>query len=108
MSAPPTSPRLEQVRKLLEKSPRDPFLLYAIALEYKKLGAFPDALTYLQRTLDADPDYLYAYYQQGQILEAQHQPKLAIPAYDEGIRRARAKGDQKALGELQSARELLD
>lgn len=103
-----SSPRLEQVKKLLEKSPQDPFLLYALALEYKKLGDLPAALDYLGRTLAVDADYMYAYYQQGQILEAQGKPELAAPAYEAGIQRARAKGDTKALGELVGARELLD
>lgn len=103
----PTSPRLEQVRQLLAKAPKDPFLLYAMALELKKLGALNDALQYLQHTLEVDADYLYAYYQAGQILESQGTESKAIQMYDQGIQRARAKGDAKALSELQAARDLL-
>lgn len=103
-----SSPRADQLQKLLEKSPGDPFLLYAFALELKKLNDKPRALDYLARTLAVDPHYHYAYYQQGQILESQGQTEAAKAAYDAGIAQARAAGDGKALGELEAARELLD
>lgn len=103
-----TSPRLEQMRKLLERAPNDAFLHYGVAMELKKLSDFTAALGHLARTIEIDPDYLYAYYQQGQILELADRPDDAKPAYDAGIERAKAKGDQKALNELRAARNLLD
>jgi tetratricopeptide (TPR) repeat protein len=103
-----TSPRLEKMRKLLEKAPNDAFLHYGVALELKNLNDFAGALTHLARTLEIDPGYLYAYYQQGQILELADRPDDAKPAYDAGIERAKSVGDQKALNELRAARNLLD
>lgn len=101
-------PRLDQVLKLLDKTPTDPFLLYAAALEYKNAGDLGNALTYLEKTLAQDPNYLYAYYQQGQIFEQRGQPDDAKSAYQNGIPRARQQGDEKALSELQSALAVLD
>jgi tetratricopeptide (TPR) repeat protein len=102
------SARLAQLRKMLEKSPRDPFLLYGVALELKKAGDLRTALEYLDRTLAIDADYMYAYFQKGQILETVGQPNDVKLAYDAGIKRAQAAGDAKALGELTGAREMLD
>ena len=100
--------RLEQLRKLLEKSPSDAFLLYATALELKKAGDSRGALDHLAKTLAVDADYMYAYYQQGQILKSIGDPAAAIIAYDIGVSRAQKKGDQKALGELRGARDMLE
>lgn len=111
MSTKQLSPRLVQLQKLLEKAPKDAFLLYAAALEFKKLEMFPEALEHLARTLEIDADYLYAYYQQGQILEQMEGDEnvaAAKLAYEAGMKHAKAKGDQKALSELTGARHGLD
>ena len=99
--------RLPQLHKLLEKSPQDTFLLYAIALEHKKANELPQALDYLSRTLQIDPDYAYAYYQVGQTHEQAGDLDKARQAYQDGLAAARRKGDAKALGELQTALDIL-
>jgi tetratricopeptide (TPR) repeat protein len=99
--------RLPQLHKMLEKSPQDTFLLYAIALEHKKVNEYPQALDYLSRTLAVDPDHAYAYYQVGQTHEQAGEPDKARQAYQDGITAARRKGDAKALGELQTALDIL-
>ena len=100
--------RLAQLTKLLEKDPADPFLLYGIALEHKKAGRLDEALDWLGRTLEADEGYCYAYYQQGQTLEAKGDTDAARTAYQRGIGVARRVGDGHAAGELQVALDLLD
>ncbi len=100
-------PRLDQLEKMLAQSPRDPFLLYGIAMEHKKEGRPRDALSFLARTLDADPNYVYAYYQQGQIHEALGDPAAARTAYESGIRTANTTGDAHALSELTAALDML-
>lgn len=99
--------RLEQLLKLLDRTPTDPFLLYGIALEHKKTGDTATALDYLDRTLAVDPRYCYAYYQKGQILESTNQPAAAAEAYTAGITAAKAAGDGHAQGELQGALDML-
>lgn len=107
-TAQPGSARLDQLRKMLERSPQDAFLLYATAIELKNLGSLAEAIGYLDRTLAVDADYLYAYYQKGQILEQQDEPAAAIAAYDLGMTHAKARGDNKAWAELKHAKDLLD
>ncbi len=60
--------RLEQLRKLHAADPADPFCTYGIALEIAKTGQVEEALTWLDKTLQLDPHYCYAYFQKGKIL----------------------------------------
>lgn len=99
--------RLEQLHRLLEKSPKDPFLTYGIALEHKKLGEFEKAVEWLDRTILVDPNYCYAYYQKGQVLEQLGRAGDAKNAYQAGIEAARRIGDAHAESEIAGAHELL-
>ena len=100
--------RLDQLQTLLAKSPSDPFLLYGIALEHKKLDQTDSALQYLERAIAADGQYCYAYYQKGQILAGLGQTDAARASYLAGISAAMVSRDSHAQGELQAALEELD
>ena len=98
---------MKQLQAMLEKSPNDPFLLYGIALEHKKVGDTGRALALLERTIAVDPAYCYAYYQQGQVREMAGDEAGARQAYRAGIAAATQKGDAHARGELEAALDLL-
>lgn len=97
------SGRLEQLQRMLERTPGDPFLLYGIALEYKKASDLKTAIEYLDRTLRADPGYCYAYFQKGLAHESLGDLDSAKRAYREGIDAAKKKGDAHALSEIEGA-----
>jgi tetratricopeptide (TPR) repeat protein len=63
------SERLAKLEQLLRRDPNDAFVLYAVALEHKKMGDSAKAIEFLDRTLAADPGYCYAYFQKGQVQE---------------------------------------
>jgi len=92
---------------MLVKTPEDPFLTYAIALEHKKAAELAAAIEWLEKTITLDARYCYAYYQKGQVLEQMNQPETAAQAYREGIMAARAAGDSHAEGELRGALDML-
>ena len=48
--------RLEQLQNLLEGSPNDSFLLYAIAKEYEGLERVAEALQKYQELIELHPD----------------------------------------------------
>jgi len=100
--------RLPQLLAMLERNPRDAFVLYGIAMEYKKLADDAKALEYLRRVIEVDPNYCYAYYQQGQVLEQQGDTDAARSAYGAGIDAARRANDAHAQSELESALALLE
>ena len=100
--------RLEQLHAMLDKEPNDAFLLYGIALEHKKAGELEQALAYLERTIAVQSTHAYAYYQKGQVLEAQDQRDAARYAYKEGILAAKTVDDAHAQSELIAAMDALD
>jgi Tfp pilus assembly protein PilF len=99
--------RLPKLLQMLEKQPGDAFLLYGVALEYKKAGDYPKAIDYLERVLRVDGGYCYAYFQRGQVYEAMGDAESARTAYREGIAAATKKGDAHARDELQGALDML-
>ena len=99
--------RMEQLHRLLERTPNDPFLLYGIALEHKKAGEGRAAIEWLDKTIATDAKYCYAYYQKGQVQESLGDTDAARQTYQAGVRAAREAGDAHAQGEIQGALDLL-
>jgi tetratricopeptide (TPR) repeat protein len=109
LSDPPAeTARMAQLRRLLEKSPRDPFLIYGLGMELKKVGDAAGAIEHFNRTLEIDPGYAYAYYQKGQVQEAAGDAEAAKRTYRDGIEAAKKKGDAHAAGEIEAALSLLE
>jgi len=100
--------RLEKLRLMLEKSPGDTFLLYAIALEHRKSGDAKSALEFLDRVIQHDWGYCYAYHQKGQILESSGDLPAAREAYRQGMDAAARKGDQHAGQEIAAALAMIE
>jgi tetratricopeptide (TPR) repeat protein len=100
--------RIETLSQMLEKTPDDPFLLYALGMEYKKVGDLPVAVEYFDRTLSVDPEYCYAYHQKGLAYESAGDLAAAADAYRQGIATARKKGDAHAAEEIAAALELVE
>ena len=105
---PNPSERLTKLLAMLERQPGDPTTLYMVALEHKKAGDFGQALEHLNRTIQFDPGYCYAYFQKGQVFEEQGDTEAAKQAYRDGITAARQKGDNHALGELEGQLQMLE
>ena len=102
------SQRMNRLLAMLEKQPNDPFLLYSLGMEYKNAGDGARAVEQFDRTLRADPNYCYAYFQQGQTQEAAGDVEAARRAYREGIEAAKRSGDEHARSELQGALEMIE
>jgi tetratricopeptide (TPR) repeat protein len=100
--------RLEKLREMLEKSPGDTFLLYAMAMEYRKSGDGKSALEYLDRVIVRDWGYCYAYHQKGQILESTGELDAAKQAYRQGIEAAGRSGDEHARQEIAAALAMIE
>jgi len=98
--------RLEHLEHLLKESPNDPFLMYGIALEYRKEN-ISKALTQLNMLLEKHPNYLPTYYQTGQLYEDIDEEQ-ALKIYRKGMSLAKEQGDMHTYGELKSVFELLN
>ena len=101
------SDRTAQLQQMLERTPNDPFLVYALAMEHKKVGDAPAALAGFEKTIEIDPGYCYAYYQLGLTHESLGDTATARVSYERGIAAAVKKGDAHAQGEIQAALDML-
>jgi predicted Zn-dependent protease len=92
--------RREKLLEMLKSSPDDSFLVYGLAMEDRAAGDLPAALRGLQKVLELDPDYLAAWFHQGQILAEVGEHDRAREILARGIDVARRVGDQHALEEM--------
>lgn len=96
--------RLEQLLNMLQGSPKEPFILFAIAKEYEKADDKENALKYYNNLVTEAPDYVGTYYHLGKLHEALEQPEQAVSIYKKGMDIARAAGDTHTLSELAGAK----
>jgi tetratricopeptide (TPR) repeat protein len=101
--------RIAKLKEYLEKTPEDSFLQHALALEYVKLGDDETARQYFETLLVTNPHYVGSYYHLGKLWERAADFPKAIEIYAEGMKIAKAAGDNHAYNELQAAQDdLLD
>ena len=100
--------RIDQLIEFLKDTPNDPFLHYAIAQEYNKLGKKLLALEKYQDLVSRFPNYVGTYYHLGKIQIELGFKQEAMTTFETGIKIAQELKEQHSLAELQSARlELL-
>jgi tetratricopeptide (TPR) repeat protein len=92
--------RLEQIRKMLVSEPRDVFLNFGLAMEYVKLGQLDEAIRQFKYVNEIDPDYVPAYFQQGNALVTQGKLHEASAVLRQGIEVAERLGDHHAAAEM--------
>ena len=97
------SKRLEAIKKMIEGGNRDAFTLYAYAMELKGLERHQESMTAFEQLRSTDPAYVAQYLMAGGVAEALGNKDDAKSWYEQGIEKARAKGDSHALSELQTA-----
>lgn len=74
--------RVDQVKLLLEKTPDDTFLLYALAMEYSKDGRVDDAIATFDRLIQVDPTYTAAYVNKARTLADAGRHDHAVTAFE--------------------------
>lgn len=92
---------------MLEGSPKDIFLRYALALEYLGLQRDKEALGLFEEIFKDDPSYLPNYYHLGKTLEGEGLIDRAKLIYSIGMKLAQGKQELRTLNELRSALESL-
>lgn len=98
--------RLEQLHKLHDADPDDADITYMIAMEHTKLagsgapGSASAVIDWLNKTLDLDPNYLYAYFQKAKAQSEQGHDDLAKATLQLGIEKSKSASDNKAVSEL--------
>lgn len=100
--------RLDTLLALLKDEPDDVFLNYAVGIEYAASGQTDLAAIQFTRVLQLDNNYIAAYYQLGQLYTTRQDTGKAIQYYRQGLEKALAKKDNKAINEFNEALFLLE
>jgi tetratricopeptide (TPR) repeat protein len=102
------SSRIQQLQNFLALRPDDPFVVYALAIEYKNEGSLGEAERYFKEVYTRFPAYVATYLHYGGLLQENGDQAGARRIYAEGIERARESGENHALSELADALCLLE
>ncbi len=100
--------RLDKLLEMLGKQPDDPFLIYAVGIEYEAIGEVERAMDYYTTVLDRHPDYLPVYYQAGLLSSKMGDNENANALLEKGISLAQTQKDRKTENELKMALEDLE
>jgi tetratricopeptide (TPR) repeat protein len=100
--------RLAFLEKTTAEGSTDPLAWYGLAMEYRKLERWDEAVQTFTVLRTMKPDYVALYLMCGQMLEGIQRTDEARTWLEEGLVQAKAKGDSHALSELQSALDALD
>lgn len=92
--------RREKIEERLRSDPDDIFLNYTYAMELSKEEDLTAARNAFARVRQLDPDYVSAYFQEGQLLGGHGETEAAREILQSGILVARRLGDSHALGEM--------
>ncbi len=100
--------RLKSLLALLDETPNDGFLLFAIAKEYEGNGELENALSHYEKLRSVDQEYVGLYFHLAHLYAELDKPEKAMQIYDKGIEIAELLKDTHALSELKGARMNLE
>ena len=96
--------RLEMLRELYARDPKDGFVAYGLAMELQKKPATEaEALKVFQNLVEDSASYLPTYFQVGVLLRRRGEPEEARKAYKQGITLASQLGELHTKEELEAA-----
>ncbi|MCK9481761.1 MAG: tetratricopeptide repeat protein [Bacteroidia bacterium] len=99
----PREARLLQLKSLLEVTPDDAFLRYAMALELFNMGQYEQSEQQFLALIHDSPEYVATYYHLAKLYEAKSEFEKAKEIYKQGIEITQKIRDMHALSELRSA-----
>ena len=92
--------RSDMFRKLLEKDPKNPMILYSLGNELFKEGHYREASDLLQRAVENKPDYSVAYRMLGRAHFELHENSEARSVFLKGKEVAQKNGDLQTVKEI--------
>lgn len=96
--------RIKQLNQMLEQSPNEPFLLFALGQEYKNEGNLEQAIFYFEKIYTNTKKYTGVYYHLAETLIKQKAPDQRIKeVYEKGLTICKQENDRHALSELNNA-----
>ena len=92
--------RSDMFRKLLEKDPSNPMIIYSLGSELFKEGRYEEARDLLQRAIQNKPDYSVAYRMLGRAYYELHENAEARDVFLKGKEVAQGNGDLQTVKEI--------
>jgi uncharacterized protein HemY len=92
--------RSDMFRKLLEKDPKNPMILYSLGNELFKEEHYTEARDLLQRAIENKPDYSVAYRMLGRAHFELHENAEARSVFLKGKAVAQENGDLQTVKEI--------
>jgi uncharacterized protein HemY len=92
--------RSDMFRKLLQRDPTNPMVLYSLGNELFKEGHYGEARDHLQHAVENKPDYSVAYRMLGRAHYELHQDIEAKRVFLKGKEVARENGDLQTVKEI--------
>lgn len=99
--------RIATLQAMEREKPKDAFVQYALALEYKNCGDVTQSRLYFEKLVTEFADYVPTYYHYAGMEAGEGNASLAIQLYEKGIEKAMMVNDSKTVRELKSAQELI-
>ncbi len=93
-------PRSDMFRKLLQRDPTNPMVLYSLGNELFKEGRYGEARDHLQRAVANKPDYSVAYRMLGRAHYELHENTQAKNVFLKGREVAQWNGDLQTVKEI--------
>lgn len=97
------NPRLAHLEKLVAAGTEDPFVIYALAMEYQREVRVEESLKVFTRVLSEHPSYLPSYLMAGNAWAKHGDVDKAKEILRAGIEKAQAAGDGHTQGEIEDA-----
>lgn len=95
--------RIKQIKIILNHTPDDEFLNYALAIEYVSIDKLSSALKLFEKLVIKSPQYFATYYHLGKLYEKLNDPVNAKKIYEDGLLITKKLNENHAFNELRGA-----
>ena len=92
--------RIEELEKMLDENPDDPFLIYALAREYEAKEGTLQALLMYEHLVTNYPTYIATYYHYAKLLHKAGNRNEGIRLLEKGIEEGTKAKDMHAVSEM--------
>jgi predicted Zn-dependent protease len=100
--------RIDNIRKIVEQQPNDPFARYGLAMELKNAGQGDEAHAQFEELEKRHPEYVAQFLMHANLLRDLGRRDDAKQCLERGIAVAAKVRNQHALGEMQDALAALE